>query len=418
MSSVVQQLSLVDLSNLYQTSYGGFEVDAAGWDNRQLIGTIRKNQKFNGSKLVMGQLQDYGGGQSSGALPASSTAAIIQPELFAKSVYSTTVMDNQSMKAARRAGTNLGAFEDATELSMQILKESFSSQIARQFFGNGTGSLGVIQTVTTNAPGDYTLLITAPTFIQANWVLLDLVNVGAGTSLMLITDIDLDARTIRITRRDGVDVPLAGQDIYKQKSRNNEMMGLKGVADTTAPNSLYGVPVGYRWEAVRVDALGAAPSISMFRALDQRMRFRTRGVLPTDYIFSATALSLFENSEDAKSIIYVEPTIAPEREAGSQVAAIKLNGRLIRVHWSPWIDEDRIYAINRNKISLELRPDTIGQGEQCGGFIENGDSIFFPLQVSGTPLDSFAMFYSTYGNFYIPPTFLGVITNLSTDLGV
>src|SRR5689334_9005758 len=135
MSSVIQQISLQDLSNLFQTSFGGFEVDAAGWDNRQLIGSIRKNKKFNGIKLVMGQLQDYGGGQSSGSLPASSTPSIIQPVLFAKSVYSTTVIDNQSMKAARRAGTNLGAFEDATELSIQVLKEGFASNVARQFFG-------------------------------------------------------------------------------------------------------------------------------------------------------------------------------------------------------------------------------------------------------------------------------------------
>lgn len=415
MSSVVQQLSLVDLSNLYQTSYGGFEVDAAGWDNRQLIGTIRKNEKFNGAKLVMAQLQDYGGGQSSGSLPASSTASIIQPELFAKSVYSTTVMDNQSMKAARRAGTNLGAFEDATELSMQILKESFSQQIARQFFGNGTGSLGVIQTVTVNAPGDYTLLITAASFIQANWILNDLTNVGPGTSLFLTTAINLTARTIRIVRQTGVDVPLIAQNVYKQKSANNEMLGLKAVADAVAGN-LYGIPVGYRWQATQIDAAGASPSLALFRQLDQLMRFQTRGVLPTDLIFSASALTQFENSEDQKSIIYVEPTIAPERESGSQVAAIKLNGRVIRVHWSPWIEEDRVYAINRNKISLELRPDTVGAGEQCGGFIENGDSIFFPLQVSGTPLDSFAMFYSTYGNFYIPPTFLGVISGLSTTI--
>lgn len=415
MSSVVQQLSLVDLSQLYQISYGGFEVDAAGWDNRQLIGTIRKNEKFNGSKLVMAQLQDYGGGQSSGALPSSSTASIIQPELFAKSVYSTTVIDNQSMKAARRAGTNLGAFEDATELSMQILKESFSQQIARQFFGNGTGSLGVIQTVTTNAPGDYTLLITAASFIQANWIMNDLTNVGTGTSLFLTVAIDLDARTIRVVRQNGVDVPLAGQNVYKQKSRDNEMLGLKGVADAIVGQSLYGVDIGYRWQASRLAAGGASPSLAMLRDLDQQMRFATRGVLPTDYIFSATALRQFENSEDQKSIIYVEPTVSPEREAGSQVAAIKINGRVVRVHWSPWMEEDRIYAINRNKISLELRPDTVGTGEQCGGFIENGDSIFFPLQVSGTPLDSFQMFYSTYGNFYIPPTFLGVITGLSTN---
>lgn len=413
MSSVVQQLSLVDLSQLYQTSYGGFEVDAAGWDNRQLIGTIRKNEKFNGAKLVMAQLQDYGGGQSSGSLPASSTASIIQPELFAKSVYSTTVLDNQSMKAARRAGTNLGAFEDATELSMQILKESFSSQIARQFFGNGTGTLGVIDSVVTNAPGDYTLTITAASFIQANWIMNDLTNVGSGQSLFLTTAIDLDLRTIRIIRQNGADVPLAGQNVYKQKSKDNEMGGLKMVADAVA-GSLYGIPVGYRWNATRIDALGASPSLAMFREMDQKMRFQTRGVLATDIIFSADALRQFENSEDQKSIIYVEPTIAPERESGSQVAAIKLNGRVLRVHWSPWIESDRIYFINRNKISLELRPDTVGAGEQCGGFIENGDSIFFPLQVSGTPLDSFAMFYSTYGNFYIPPTFLGVISNLAT----
>lgn len=414
MSSVVQQLSLVDLSNLYQTSYGGFEVDAAGWDNRQLIGTIRKNEKFNGAKLVLAQLQDYGGGQSSGALPASSTATIIQPELFAKSVYSTTVIDNQSMKAARRAGTNLGAFEDATELSMQILKESFSGSIARQFFGDGSGSLGIISSITTNSPGDYSLTITAASFIQANWILKDLVNVASGTSLFLVTDINLTTRVIRIVRQTGTDVPLAAQHVYKQKSKDNEMMGLKGVADATT-GSMYGVPIGYRWQASQVDAVGAAPNLALFRELDQQMRFQTRGVLPTDYIFSATALRLFENSEDQKSIIYVDPVVAPEREAGSQIAAIKLNGRIIRIHWSPWMEEDRIYAINRNKISLELRPDTVASGEQCGGFIENGDSIFFPLHVSGTPLDSFAMFYATYGNFYIPPTFLGVITGLATS---
>jgi len=138
-------------------------------------------------------------------------------------------------------------------------------------------------------------------------------------------------------------------------------------------------------------------------------------VLCTDYIFSHTALRLFEESEDAKSIIYVEPAVAPQREAGSQVAAVKLNGRTVRIQWSPYCPPDRIYAINRNKISLELRPDSIDRGEDCGGFIENGDSIFFPLHVSGTPLDSFAMFYATYGNFFINPTFVGCIDGLATS---
>jgi hypothetical protein len=415
MSSVVQQISIADLSNLYQFAYGGFETDAAGWDNRQLIGYIQKNQKFVGNKLIMGQLVDYGGGQSSGALPASSTAYIIQPVVFAKSVYSTSVIDNQSMKAARRSGHNLGAFEDATQLSMEILKQSFNEQIARQFFGDGTGTLGIISTVTANSPGDYTVLITAASWIEANWIRNDLLNVASGQSMFLITDIDLDLHTLRIVRQTGTDVPLAGDRLYKQKSKDNEMFGLKGVCDTIAPNSLYGVTVGYRWAAKTIDAQGSAPSVKLFRRLDQEMRFQTRGVLPSDYIFSHTQLRLFEDGEDAKSIIYVEPAIAPDIEAGSQVAAVKLNGRTVRCHWSPYIEENRIYAITRTKVSLELRPDTGAGGEDCGGFIENGDSIFFPLHVSGTPLDSFAMFYATYGNFYIPPTFVGCIKNLATS---
>ncbi len=104
MSTVVQQISLTDLSELYQIAYGGFETDAASWDNSKLLGAIRKNQKFNGSKLVMDQLVDLGGGQSSGSLPSSSVPLIYQPEVFAKSVYSTSVLDNQSMKTARRSG--------------------------------------------------------------------------------------------------------------------------------------------------------------------------------------------------------------------------------------------------------------------------------------------------------------------------
>lgn len=414
MSTVVQQLSLSDLSELYQIAYGGFEVDAAGWDNRQLIGTIRKNEKFNGNKLVIGQLLDYGGGQSSGALPSSSTAYMINPQLFAKSVYSTTVLDNQSMKAARRAGTNLGAFEDATELSMQILKQSFQENIARQFFGDGTGELGEIASVVTNSPGDYSVTITSASFIEAHWIRNDLLNVASSTDLFLVSDINLSTRVIRILRQNGSHVPLAGEKIYKQKSKDNEMFGLKGVCDTTS-GQLYGVDVGYRWQATNIDAAGSGPSVKLFRQLDQEMRFNSRGVLPTDYIFSHTQLRLFEDSEDAKSIIYVEPQIAPEREAGSQVAAVKLNGRTVRIQWSPYCPEDRIYAINRNKISLELRPDSIDRGEDCGGFIENGDSIFFPLHVSGTPLDSFAMFYATYGNFFINPTFTGCIDSLATS---
>lgn len=413
MSTVVKQFGLTDLSNLYRIAYGDFELDAAGWDHSELIGLIQKSSKFVGNRLEMAQLVDWGGGQSSGSLPSSSVAFINRPFITAKSVYATSVIDSQSMKAARRAGSNLGAFMDATELSILTMKRSFSDQIARQFFGNGTGAMGTIQTVTAVGVGSYQLLITAATWLEAPWMLNDLLNIDIGTDMFLITAIDLTNRIITVTRQTGVQVPAVGQLIYKQKSRNNEMFGLQGVCDTVA-GSLYGVPIGYRWGASRLAAAGQTLSVKLMRQLDQQMRFWARGDLPTDYIMSATQLRLFEDGEDAKSIIYIQPTVSPEREAGSQVAAVKINGRTVRIHWSPYCQEDRLYAINRNKIHMYIRPDT-AEGNDPGGFIENGDSIFFPLQVSGTPMDSYGLFYATYAEFFINPTFTGVITGLATS---
>lgn len=413
MSSVIKQFSLTDLSNLYRIAYGDFELDAAGWDHSELIGLIQKSSKFVGNRLEMAQLVDWGGGQSSGSLPSSSTAYINRPFITAKSVYATSVIDSQSMKAARRAGSNLGAFMDATELSILTMKRAFADQVARQFFGDGTGVLGVINTVTAIGPGQYSLLITNASWLQAPWMLNDLLNIDTGTDMFLVTNIDLANQIITVSRQTGVQVPANGQNIYKQKSRNNEMFGLKGVCDTVS-GSLYGVPVGYRWGAQRLAAANQTLSVKLMRELDQQMRFWARGDLPTDYIMSATQLRLFEDGEDAKSIIYIQPEVSPERQAGSQVAAVKINGRTVRIHWSPYCQEDRMYAINRNKVHMYIRPDT-AEGNDPGGFIENGDSIFFPLQVSGTPLDSYGLFYATYAEFYINPTFTGVITGLATS---
>lgn len=392
MSSVIRQYSIPDVSNLFRVAYGDFELDAAGWDHSELIGLIEKSAKFVGNRLELAQLVDWGGGQSSGALPSSSVSVVNRPFITAKSIYATSVIDSQSMKAARRAGSNIGAFMDATELAILTMKRAFADQIARQFFGDGTGVLGIIQTVTAVGPGQYQLLITTASWLEAHWMLNDIINVNTGTDQFLITAIDLSTRVVTVSRMTGVQVPGAGENIYKQKSRNNEMFGLKGVCDTTT-GSLYGVPVGYRWGATRLAAAGQTLSVKLMRQLDQDMRFWARGDLPTDYIMSATQLRLFEDSEDAKSIIYIQPEVSPERTAGSQVAAVKINGRTVRLHWSPFCPADRMYAINRNKVHMYIRPDT-SEGSDPGGFIENGDSIFFPLQVSGTPLDSYGLFYA------------------------
>lgn len=415
MSSVIRQYSLGDLSNLFKITYGDFELDASGWDSTQMIGVVKKNKQFVGNQLQMAQLVDLGGGQASGALPSASTSTIYRPAITAKSIYSTAVIDNQSIKAAKKAGTNSGAFKDATALAMMALKNSFRENIARQLFGDTTGSLGAISAVTVNAAGDYTVTISAATWNEANWVLLDLVNVAAGTSLFLISAIDTSARTIRILRQTGADVPNALDLVYKQKSRNNELSGIKYVTDTLAGN-IYGVPYGYRWQASRLNAAGQAPSVKLMRQIVQQMQFLARNDnVPTDIVMSYTQMRLFTDGEDAKSIIYVDADRAPNRQSGGKVASIQIDGRLIKLHRSPYVDADRIYFLNKDKIEFHIRPDTADGGE-VGGFLEAGDSsIFFPLQVSGTPLDAYQIFYATYGDIFVNPVFTGVLYGLATS---
>jgi hypothetical protein len=416
--STIGKISIAQLSQLFQTAFGGFETETAGWDHGKFIGSLEVDQDFVGNELKLAQLIDYGGGQSSGSLPDSSVSTIYNPVLNAKRVYSTSTIDNEAIAAAQAAGMNKGAFMKAVELSMLTLKGSFMDQVSRQFFGDGTGTLGVVSTVTVNAVGDYTIVITAGSWIEANWMLKDLVNFAMGTSQFLITEITLSTRTIRVVRQTGADVPGIGNNVYKQKSRDNEMTGLKAVVDTAAGDPLYGVNVGYRWQASTFDAGGQAISVKLLRELDRQIRYQARvmdGVASTDYIMSAKQYNIFEDSEEGKSIIYVEPTVAPERMAGGEVAHAKVNGHLIRVSWSPWCPDDRIYAVNRNKIAMKLRPNQASGAKDPGGFIMNGDSVFFPLQVSGTPQDAFQLFYKTYGELYINPVYTGAITGLATS---
>lgn len=417
--SVIGKLSIPQLSGLFQTAFGDFETETAGWEHTKFIGAIERDQDFVGNELKLAQLIDYGGGQSSGSLPDSSVQTIYNPIILAKRVYSTAVIDNEAIAAAQAAGRNKGAFMKATELSLLTLKGSFADQVVRQYFGNGTGTLGIVQSVVTNSPGDYTVTITAASWIEAHWMLKDLVNFAIGQSQFLITEIDLTLRTIRVVRQTGGDVPGIANDIYKQKSRNNEMTGLKAIVDAVAGvDTLYGVPVGYRWNASLIDAQGQAISIKLLRQLDRKIRFNARildGPASSDYIMSAIQFNIFEDSEEGKSITYIQPEKAPARQVGGEVAYAKVNGHLVRVSWSPFCPDDRVYAIDRRKVCLKLRPNQSSGAKDPGGFIFNGDSIFFPLQTSGTPQDAFQMFYKTYGELYFNPVFVGGITGLATS---
>lgn len=415
--SVNGKLSISQLSGLFQTAFGGFETDTAGWDHADLIGDIKRNEDFVGNELKLAQLIDYGGGQSSGSLPDSSISTIYNPVLTAKRIYSTSTIDNEAIAAARMAGRNKGAFMKAVELSMLTMKGSFGDQIARQFFGDGTGELGEVASVTTNAAGDYTLTITTGSWIEAHWMLKDLVNLASDSSMFLITEIDLSARTIRVVRQTGSYVPAGGDKVYKQKSKDNELTGLKAITDTPAGSNLYGVEVGYRWQASSVDANSQGISVKLLRELERQIRFQARvrkGTAVTDIVTSLTQLNSLEDAEEGKTIVYKTPSEKVDNVGGGDISHIKVNGHLVRLHWSPFCPDDRAYMFNREKVSLQLRPDQASGAKDPGGFIENGDSIFFPLHVSGTPQDSYAMFYKTYGEMYINPVFTGVLTNLAT----
>jgi hypothetical protein len=320
--------------------------------------------------------------------------------ITAKKVYARIQIDREAMKAS---ANDEGAFVRATRWTVQKGVESYMRNASRILWGDGSGELGAVDTggVTDNGGGEYELVISSASWKEANFEERDYVNIETGnTDLFEVIAVDPSTRTVTVQRISGSQVPADGDAIFMQGSENNDPEGIKGVLDATA-GSKYGISVSRRWQATQEAAGGAGLTTDRMNKVMLEIQ-RKSGKVPNLCICSFTQYrKLLNILEDQKQYV-VEPRM-PELKGKVSFRGIEFMSTAgpIPVFPERFVDDDRMYFINDNFVTVHHRPG-------FGWFDEDGTVL---LRLAND--DAYEARYGGYFENYIVPTFHGVISGLA-----
>lgn len=395
------QFNLTTATNLFKIKYGKLSENTYNSAN-VLLGRVKKDYNFTGKRMDVAVPVSFAGGVGSGSLPTPNYAAVEDAVITSKKMYSVISVDREAIKAS---ATNEGAFVELTKYSVQKGVESWMRNMSRALFNDGTGSLGQFSGSAAGTAAAPIITVTAASFKESSWEEKDYINVNSLSTVWEITAVDPATRAITLSRISGSDdltaIGAGTHTVYMQNSKNNDPSGLKGVLDATS-GSLYGIPVQRRWQATQLAAGGAGltPDLMNQQMLEIQ---RKCGKVPNLILTSFTQYrKLLNVLEDQKQYI-VEPR-SPELVGKVSFKGVEFMSSAGPVGVFPerFVEDDRMYMLNDNFISLYHRPDF--------GWFDDDGTVF--LRDSSS--DSYQARFGGYLESYIVPSFHGVISGLAT----
>ena len=401
---------LTTAENLFKIKYGQLSDNVYNSAN-VLLGRVKKDYTFTGRQWFVPVPLTFGGGVGSGSLPTPNSANYEDAIILSKKVYSVVEIDREAIKAS---ANDEGAFVRLTKHTVQKGVESWMRNMSRILFGNGDGSLGdgdgaTTVTGTGIVADPYIVHLNPATFKEANWEEKDFVNYDSETTQLEIVAVDPSASPPNVSLV-GTSAGLAalstvgpvpiGTFLYMQNSSGNDPQGLKGALDATS-GSLYGVPVQRRWQAFQKDALAASITTDLLNEMMLGVEKRVQKVPNLIVCSYKQYRKILDLLEDQKRYI-VEPR-SPELKGKISFKGTEFMSTAGPVGIFPerFCEDDRIYFLNDNYISIYHRPDF--------GWFDDDGTVFLRNASS----DSYNARYGGYLQVYIPPTFHGVLTNLA-----
>lgn len=216
---------------------------------------VRKSNDFTGSDKTGSVSLSLGGGRgSSSTLPASNQRTTKKILISKIETYGKYVMDRPTLIAG---SDDKGSFRRSDKIAVKGVVDSVNLNLERQCFAQDV--LGVI-TGSPTGSNPYVCTISDATWVRANWVLGDYVNIETGnTDQFEITAIDASAKTVTVERITGSQVPANTDQIFLQNSEGAEMIGYADAFDSSV-TSLFNVTKQYGWQSHIVDAASATIS--------------------------------------------------------------------------------------------------------------------------------------------------------------
>jgi hypothetical protein len=327
---------------------------------------------------------------------------MLKAEIRAKKVYAVVQVDRESIKASQ---SEEGAYVKMLKHAAQKGAESWTRNMSRILFGNGTGLLGSVTATITGSATAPVCTITDATWNEANWEEGDFVNVGTDSSVFEVSLVAPASKQVTLARLSGsLDITGTGDiDIYMQNSKDNDPEGLKGVLDATS-STKYNVTIQRRFQATQKNASAGALSEDILNEVMLEVERKT-GKHPNLIICSYTQLRKAMDIFDSLKRINIEPR--DQRLVGkiglSALEYMSSSGKAVAMVADRFCDADRVYCLNDDHIEICHRPDF--------GWFDDDGTVFLRDASS----DSYSARYGGYLQVFINPAFHGVITNLAVS---
>lgn len=155
-----QYLDLPAMNAALKELYDGQVVENLVYADNPFLAMVKKNTDFGGKYKPVPIITGVSQGRSSTFSYAQGNQSPVQIESFLltrASDYSIATIDNQTMLASR---TDKMAFLEGSKLVIDGAIRSITNSLSSAIFRNGSGSIGVIGTITTTGSGPYTSTIT------------------------------------------------------------------------------------------------------------------------------------------------------------------------------------------------------------------------------------------------------------------
>jgi len=394
------------MSDIYKTKY--LDLMAAPINRRRpLKSMVRHDTKATGNVQAHGALFSDVGGFSSGSFGDAGSYKAKQTNYTLKNQYFRARVDRKSIMLSKDP---TGAFKEQLNMAMAGGKETIDRNLERMLVqGDGTGALGTIDTggVTDNGDGTFDLVISAATWVRNNFRIEDLLNVSTNASVYEVVSVARGTRTVVIKRISGSDTPAAAEIVYRQKSKDAEMQGLRGVVKASS-GSLYGITVGDGWQSQHLNAASKPLTEGMIVEMLYSIQDEC-GEFPDTMIVSHTQRKKLAELARDKALHIVDREVKKGEVLIGVFPHIVVEGVEIKIIASQDMVASEVFFVNMAKVSLR----TAGKGE----FIAGTDGI---LHYEGAALgnDVYSILWAQYGEIFIHPAFHGEINSLSTTVEV
>lgn len=413
------QYDLTTAQGVFKTKYLQLSRDMYNSMN-VILAKIKRNDTFTGEFARVCVPTSFGGGRGTGSMPRANVTTFQRMDITAKKTYAVIEIDNEAMKAS---SDNEGAFVNLTREPVKRGVQSWQANMSRMLFNNhladtsaGNGRLGTFsgnQTLVSSGVYDVVVLTTGNTpWKQANWETKDYVNVNSNDALFEITAVTPSTNTVRLTQIDGSTLNLstigAGtHSVYMQNSRGNDCSSIRGALLATS-GTLYGITVGYRWQASYQDAsagVGLTPDELNKAMLGIKYAF---GETPDMNVCSFVQYrKLLNQLEDQKRYMIVESrNEGPKGKFSFSALEFMSDEGPVPVIAERFVENDTFYYLNSDFIEVHARPD--------GGWVEDptrDGSIFYMSPTN----DTWQARYAVYLEAGVMPTAHGFTGGLTTD---